>query len=298
MRKATSSFFINAPGLVFAEACCFFFINLRRGRIRTMRPVSNKIARLFLTTIGFVLLTALPSQLSWAKNPDFSKVDDILHGQRNIGRADDLVLARPVAEAPKITRQKNLIATFGAKSWNTSWTMGYVEKFFSHWDQPDWPYPQQTRIARLYEQKNDVLVMIAAHDGPYNMAIYVEDRLHEQNSFVSLFTLNSYWLTAAVADFDIDGCDDILVMNGEQAFVATTKDVKTPGSPLVFGPWIETSSALTPLGEPTVGDFNADGLLDVAWIGADRLKGGGLSVFFATVCPGKVPGPICKEATR
>jgi hypothetical protein len=262
-----------------------------------MRPVSSKIARLFLTTIGFVLLAALPGQVSWAKNTDFSEVDDVLNGRRNIGRADDLVIARPVAETPKITRQKNLIATFGAKSWNTSWTMGYIEKSFSHWDQPDWPYPQQTRIARLFEQKNDVLVMIAAHDGPSNdMAIYVEDRLHEQNSFVTLFNLNSYWLTAAVADFDIDGCDDILVMNGEKAFVVTAKDVKTPGDGLVFGPWISIWSPTTPFGEPTVGDFNADGLLDVAWIGGNRLKGGGLSVFFATVCPGKVSGTICEEA--
>jgi hypothetical protein len=274
-----------------------------------MRPVSRKIARLFLATICFVLLAALPGQLSWAENPDFSKVDDMLNGRRNIGRADDLVIAIPkyyiTPSFQEKTAVNNLIATLGAEGWNISSKETLEAACFPSIGQPYWPFPQQTRIARLFEQKNDVLVVIAPTDkasgfgctGTDNMAIYVEDRLNDNNSFSTYFTLSpAQWLESAVADFDIDGYDDVLVMNGKKAFVATAKDVKTPGSGLVFGPWIETGSDLTPLGEPTVGDFNADGLLDVAWIGGDLFKRGGLFVFFATVCPGKVSGTICEEA--
>ncbi|MCP4577967.1 MAG: hypothetical protein GY846_16960 [Deltaproteobacteria bacterium] len=285
-----------------------------------MEFMTHKIARLFLSTMILMLLTAFFGDISRAEDPDFTKVHDILHGQRNIGRADDLVVARPVHASGGTTTAKNLICTLGAGAWKTSWAKNdWPSKCYAS-ENPYWPYPQQTRIARLFEQKNDVLFTIkplAAASGKgctgtANMIIMAHDILASWIPFsIANFTLSPVqWLTAAVADFNMDGFDDVLVMNMEKAAVATAKDVKKPQDGLMFGPWIETARyedlMLAPLCEPTVGDFNADGLLDLAWIGAwlgphrtgadESVRYSQLQVLFATVCPGRVPGTICEEA--
>jgi hypothetical protein len=60
---------------------------------------------------------------------------------------------------------------------------------------------------------------------------------------------------------------------------------------------LKTGSGLTPMADPTVGDFNNDGNLDVAWMGTGFSSGNTPSVHLATVCPGPVANTVCDGAT-
>ncbi len=60
---------------------------------------------------------------------------------------------------------------------------------------------------------------------------------------------------------------------------------------------LQTGSGLTPMTDPTVGDFNNDGNLDVAWMGTGFSSGDTPSVHLATICPGSAPNTVCDSAS-
>ena len=118
-----------------------------------------------------------------------------------------------------------------------------------------------------------------------------------------------------VDDFDLDGFDDLLLVIDNQG---------NPNRPGLAGGYLQVYSAgdttqccdaelydslrlpgspatRVPTNDPTTGDFNGDGIKDVAWIGGAvdpaGFGSGSLSVFFASICPGDVPGsPVCEGA--
>ena len=70
-------------------------------------------------------------------------------------------------------------------------------------------------------------------------------------------------------------------MSDSQLGVATATDVNDKQQGMTFGPFTTLPATdLAARTDPTSGDFNGDGLVDVAWIAMDN------TVHFATVCPG------------
>ena len=91
-------------------------------------------------------------------------------------------------------------------------------------------------------------------------------------------------------DFTLDGFDDLLIMNGSELFVATAADVNDASAGMTFGPKISVTPTPVTRYDPSTGDFNGDGLVDVAWISEN------LQMHFATVCPSPVVGTVCAGA--
>lgn len=116
---------------------------------------------------------------------------------------------------------------------------------------------------------------------------------------VSSFTTLEY-AQLAIDDFNDDGFDDVLVLTAESITLLSAVDPAHPSQGVEVkwfsGTVLPEDRLRAPLNEPTTGDFNGDGLLDVAWIGGNFPNGSGdLSVYFATVCPGAVPGSVICE---
>ena len=80
-------------------------------------------------------------------------------------------------------------------------------------------------------------------------------------------------------------------MSDAEMIVATAENLADSNGGMRFGPATSISASLAARSDPSTGDFNADGLTDVAWIGADY------TVHFATVCPGDVGSTICSGKT-
>jgi hypothetical protein len=157
-----------------------------------MRNEKKGIMQFFVVAIGVLLLAVFSGPAAWGDDPDLGDVDDMLDGRRTIGRADDLVLARPTVDRniveerlSAIVNNRILIGQKDAK-WDTD-SDTYLNT--ECWVKLDdllkdlqSPFPQQTRIARLFNQKNDVLVTIAPTKsaqtggcgGKDNMAFYVQ----------------------------------------------------------------------------------------------------------------------------
>jgi hypothetical protein len=181
------------------------------------------------------------------------------------------------------------------------------------------PFPQHTRLARLFNTQNDMEVTLlpnaddtgalnsdctGTQSSVNNLQFQIRDNLDTGNNTRPPLTnsggtprrVDPRWTQLAVADFDFDGFDDIFFMSAEGAQVYSAKNTSNPKDGLAGHDLADfaTAGSQAPINEPTTGDFNGDGLLDVAWIGGDFLTpSGSLSVFFATVCPGSVPGTIC-----
>lgn len=255
-----------------------------------------------------LLLVMLMPAVGLATDPNLASVNDILNGRRTLVSVDDLVIADPVWKSNTQTLVLNEMLTTENGSITSSFTDQVLSAPCGVDTTEEFPgaseaFPQQTRVMRLYNQKYDNVVTVTASanasgdgcKGSNNLLLSAYDFLQKKVVASATRSLPSLdWLVTAAADFDFDGLDDILVMNGAQAFVATGNS----SASFTFGPTIETGSTLTPLGEPAVGDLNGDGILDVAWPGATIATGSFVSVHFASICPGSVPGTICNGAAR
>ena len=171
-----------------------------------------------------------------------------------------------------------------------------------------------SRAGRYFTLPYDVVVTLAPTasnsftncdgQGAANMALYVDDAVSGQATASYPFALPPYMITVAQDDFDQDGFADLFILNqtkdgnSGQARVATAADINDRSQGLVFGPTAQFSAVpggnpgFANLTDPATGDLNADGFIDVVWLGKDA------KVHFSTVCPGDVSGTICagKEA--
>lgn len=236
--------------------------------------------------------------------PCFSGVADILGGQRYLLRTDDLNVTGLLAGTYKnIPEYMNDLAPL----------IGFVkEQTVASSDgctpASDAPLPFFTRLGRVYDLSYDVAVSSALTDTSVGCSntFFVIDRDPESQVDDTLHAIG--WSDAsdprlAVFDADLDGYDDIFLMDsGSMQFhsPADVHDVRStmefryvlpqPGQPPL-------SADLTPRGDPVTGDFNGDGAIDIAWLGA--ALNGDVKVHFASVCPAKdktVLGTTCSQA--
>lgn len=237
--------------------------------------------------------------------------DDVLDGQRYLVRADDLVLADPALVNPDtpVTRVSYFELNTDDMVITNSETVGATTldtPACAANPQESTPFPQQTQTMRLFNLPNDVIVTLAPSSGTSgfgcasgqtnNMTFFIDDP-HGGSSYsheVGSPGLTNGWLHSAVADFNADGFDDLFVISDKSAYVVTAEDVDTPSAGIRIASSMTFNE--TPMAEPAVADFNDDGNLDVAWMGASFTSGAVPVVHLATVCTGPIAGTICAGA--
>lgn len=246
---------------------------------------------------------------------------DMLGGERMLVRADDLVLAQPdeLRANPVEWVSQNTVYQTQALASNpdygsfdsTGTTYGVNHPACSMSGASS--TPQRTRTGRLFDTPNDFLITLSSPndndaqdcnpgDGSTNLVVHIRDVLTGETWIpMHIATAAAKFAQIAVADFDLDGFDDIAVMTVDKIVIATASDPSTPGVMTVRETALDLGS-VKPLNEPTAGDFNGDGRVDLAWIGghfdaSSASERGPLTVAMATVCPGDVAGdPICEGA--
>jgi hypothetical protein len=236
------------------------------------------------------LIGVLSGLVGAAEPPDFSNVTDILGGQRHLLRNDDLVLD----VAPSLQRYVFQTQGLQIASQNAT-TVGNL----------NCPGVLQSRVGRLFNLPNDVIVTLAGTISPGpgctgdpNMALYIHDP-HQQdgsNDSRTDFSANPQDSQIALADFNGDGYADIIFLNQGSATVLPAQDTNDASKGLTFGPSLYLSNDYAPQGTPVTGDFNGDGVVDVAW---PVTFNGEWAVAFASVCPAAgvtVLGQTCSQA--
>jgi hypothetical protein len=246
---------------------------------------------------------------------------DMLGGERMLVRADDLVLAQPdeLSANPVEWVSQNTVYQTKALAANpdygdfdsTGTTYVVNHPACSVTGAPS--TPQRTRMGRLFDTPNDFLVTLSSPDdndaqdcnpgdGSTNLVVHIRDVRTGQTWIpMHVATAAVKFAQLAVADFDLDGFDDIAVVTVDKIVIATASDPSTPGVMTVHETALDLAH-VKPLNEPTAGDFNGDGRVDLAWIGgnfdaSNTSERGQLTVAMATVCPGDVAGdPVCAGA--
>ena len=279
----------------------------RRYKVRWRRLAGLVAATLLL---GIVLSAGRAA----ADDPDMSNVNDILGGQRSLIPADDLVAWWPTRPAgclnncdPRDYRVSPLLLDDGGATVTGShFTYADHPVCAETIDGPLFPGPMQTRIARLFNLPGGGIIVTAlANDNASgrdcsgtNNVTFRLDQPSSGASASTTITTSADSLQLGVGDFDFNGLDDLIVMNSDEMFVASAADPTGKSMALAIGPKLPLGAGQTPQNEPSVGDLNADGILDVAWIGGARVDGAARSVYIASVCPGDVAGTICAGAQR
>ena len=119
------------------------------------------------------------------------------------------------------------------------------------------------------------------------MALHIQSTQDTANTS-SPFSLSAVNTAVAMDDFNRDGFEDLFIMSNAELLVATAVDINNRNEGMAFGPTTAlTSASLAAISDPATGDFNGDGLIDVAWIDEAQI------VRFATVCPGDIAGTVC-----
>ena len=84
-------------------------------------------------------------------------------------------------------------------------------------------------------------------------------------------------------DFNLDGFADLFIMSDTEMLVATAANVNDNNAGMVFGPALTfPASSFATNFDPTSGDFNGDGLKDIA----------GSAATIQSISPQSVQGPL------
>ena len=231
-------------------------------------------------------------------DPDFDTIDDPLEGEFELFTVDDLLVARTKAQ---INQNQSQIINYIVETADNAikrlilWPINTPPCFVSN----DRRQPQKTRIGRFFDLSYDVYITLGprgqangvdctAPAGVDNMVLTIKNVKNLNATTRSTFTMSAVQTAMVVDDFNQDGYEDLFIMSEEEVLVSTANDVTNRPGGMRFGtPTALPSADYAPRYDPASGDFNADGLKDVAWIGLDY------TVHFATVCPGSMPGTIC-----
>jgi hypothetical protein len=272
----------------------------KTDRLRAARRVAVAVA---LTAVLGAHIAAAQSSLA--------TTDDVLNGQRYLVRADDLVVADPASISSTETKAQCFGLDTDDMEITTADTVAATSvvdlSCVSH-SSSSVPFPQQTQTMRMFDLPNDVIVTFAPTAGSSGtdcsnqqagaMTFYVYDPGTDTHyTFPVPGNIRNRWLHTAAGDFDGDGFDDLFISTDEWTYVATAVDTSSPSSGIKIVASLQTGSGLTPMADPTVGDFNNDGNLDVAWMGTGFTDGNTPVVHLATVCAGPVANTICDGAS-
>ncbi len=254
--------------------------------------------------------------------PTPDRCGDMLSGQRTLIRADEIILAQPekTSTSPVGWATESLLYDTMPLSSNpaygdfdTTGTLDVVNNPACEMtDAP--PTSQRVRTGRLFDTKNDFLITLTTPnavtaddcnptDGSDNLEVHLRDLVTgDEYTPISFNATQAKYAQIAIADFNFDDFDDIIILTYEKVVVATATDVATPGDMTVYSFDIDLATR-KPLNDPTTGDFNGDGIIDVMWIGGNFDAGtttdrGDLTVWAMSVCPGDVADqPVCDGAT-
>jgi hypothetical protein len=204
------------------------------------------------------------------QDPDFSNVDDILHGNRTLLKMTDIeilsidedgsftaswLLASNSSLSPSGGNGVCCISLWGIRS-------------FSGWM---WNKPSPVVISAQFPYPGAGAYLYLNAPPQYSPGYPMQ---------VPAPPTSSLAITGAIADFNLDGYDDFAFSYGDRTIaVVTAADVNNSDAGLTLGP----SAKLDPLGDMTAGDFKGDGKREIA--GLIVLPNGGAKLVVYTVDP-------------
>ncbi|MCP4626921.1 MAG: hypothetical protein GY850_25940, partial [bacterium] len=215
--------------------------------------------------------------------PTPNRCNDMLHGRRVILRQDWPIIENPFPESGGTNVNRKAYKTNPGSAPLVSDTPYSTPQFdvactTDGAQIANTPFPQRTRMARLFNTPNDWMVTVAPRPSPElepdcwndidpntgntppNFFFYLKD-VKEGTDITTEFTNqhNVRWVQLAVDDFDYDGYDDFFFLNINLTRTYSAKDPDDPSQGLApFGLTKFAAGTQSPLNEPSTGDFNGD----------------------------------------
>ncbi len=240
---------------------------------------------------------ALPMDSSSCNNdvtaPCFADVKDILTGRRSLLRNDDVIVSQ-TGGGSAIFKTSGLTLE-APVTVSPSRECGAVF---------------ESEVGRIFSLPNDVIANFTFAGSCGSPQLTVLDPQDSSNESQTDFGLAGNLFGTVMADFDLDGYQDIFALGDSQAQVWTAKCTNDPfasctgtagnavSDGMVGGPTLTLAASTNPVDDPlrlAAGDFNGDGAVDVAWTASGQTG----RVVFASVCPAadvQVLGNTCSAA--
>jgi hypothetical protein len=242
-----------------------------------------------LLVVAACALFATRLQAQSNQDPDFSNVNDILHGNRTLLQLADYqvvnLAAYPFLSAYQGTSSNSSLASpqqiVNNHDGNDVYFMNYggTIKSFSGWmfDQPQ----AITLIAASPSASESYPNLVGAQLLIPNNSLLAPNNSNLPWAYVKPRPGSRSAITGgAMADFNLDGYDDLVFSYDDGTIqVATAANVNKPAAFIKLGP----SAQLDPLIDLAAGDFNGDGQPEIA--GLSILSDGGLKLVVYNVDP-------------
>lgn len=220
--------------------------------------------------------------------PCFANVDDILGGQTHLLRNDDLVLTRVVRSGSETSYHNTPLFTEDLRPVRKpDIPQQQVDSTDCKVESDDGTLPAFMRLGRLYELPYDVIVnSVWTRPGAgddCSQTFFVIDT--DGTVLARIGTSTAGAARLALFDADLDGYDDIFIMDADNIQLHSPSQVGDTSSEMVFRAVYDFPSdqEFRPRADPVSGDFNGDGAVDVAWLGA--AFEGEIRAYFVSICP-------------
>ena len=193
-----------------------------------------------------LLLISLFSALTLAQNPDYSKVNDYLNGQRTLLSVNDLVVGGLVLKTDNGTKipPENISTLPGVYGKDNKQS---AELF-----------------ARMFDLPYDTLIYAEYADSG-ELTVHALDPQHPQINKSVATGIAELLGAMAKGDFEGNGFEDVVLVIGDNLRIVKAVDPTDVSKGILVGPGVELDSSL--LGDSpgiAVGDFNGDGRPEIA----------------------------------